>query len=68
MTACPLPIGARLIMAAEHFQEILTALKRQGYEAVGPTLRDGHLIYGDLTGVADLPVGWTFDAEAGASA
>ncbi len=66
MTACPLPSGAHLIMAAEHFQEILAALKRQGYEAVGPTLRDGHLIYGDLTGVADLPVGWTFDAEAGA--
>ncbi len=33
---------------------------------VGPTLRDGHFIYGDLTGVADLPVGWTFEAEAGA--
>jgi len=64
--ASPLPVGAHLIMAAEHFQEILAALKRQGYAAVGPTLRDGQLIYGDLTGAADLPVGWTFDAEAGA--
>ncbi len=59
-------VRPNLAIAAEHFQEILAVLKRQGYRTVGPTLRDGHLIYGDLPGAADLPRGWTDEQEAGA--
>jgi ferredoxin len=65
MSASAVSAGANLVMAAADFPALLEALKRQGYQSVGPTLRDGHLIYGDLTGVADLPVGWTFETEAG---
>ncbi|MCX5893555.1 MAG: sulfite reductase subunit A, partial [Deltaproteobacteria bacterium] len=64
--ASPVPVGAKLVMAAADFPLLLTALDHLGYQAVGPTLRDGQLIYGDLTGVADLPVGWTDAQEPGA--
>lgn len=64
--ATPVPVGANLVIEAADFPQLLTAVDRLGYQMVGPTLRDGHLIYGDLAGAADLPVGWTSEAEAGA--
>ncbi len=63
--AAPLPVGANLIIAAKDFPALLAALQRRGYLTVGPALRDGHFIYGSLGGVADLPVGWTDEQEAG---
>jgi ferredoxin len=64
--ASPMSVGAKLLMPAADFPQLLAALERLGYRMVGPTLRDGQLIYGDLTGVADLPVGWTDAQEPGA--
>jgi sulfhydrogenase subunit beta (sulfur reductase) len=64
--AAPVSVGAKLVMVAEDFPQLLAALDRLGYRMVGPNLRDGQLIYGDLTGVADLPVGWTDVQEPGA--
>ena len=64
--ASPVSVGANLVMAAVDFPQLLIAIDRLGYRMVGPTLRDGQLIYGDLTGVADLPVGWTDAQEPGA--
>jgi len=64
--ASPMSVGAKLLMPAADFPQLLVALGRLGYRMVGPTLRDGQLIYGDLTGVADLPVGWTDAQEPGA--
>ncbi len=63
--ASPMSVGAKLLMPAADFPQLLVALYRLGYRMVGPTLRDGQLIYGDLTGVADLPVGWTDAQEPG---
>lgn len=63
--ASPMSVGAKLLMPAADFPQLLVALDRLGYRMVGPTLRDGQLIYGDLTGVADLPVGWTDAQEPG---
>jgi sulfhydrogenase subunit beta (sulfur reductase) len=65
MPAATVPVGAHLVIAAADFQTVLDALAGQGYRPVGPTLLDGQLIYGDLTGVADLPVGWTSEQEPG---
>lgn len=36
---------------------LLTALAGQGYRCVGPTVRDGALVYDSLDGVEDLPAG-----------
>ena len=63
--ASPVLVGAKLAMAAAAFPQLLAALDRLGYQMVGPTLRDGQLLYGDLVGVADLPVGWTDAQEPG---
>jgi len=63
--ASPVSVGAKLAMAVADFPQLLAALDRLGYQMVGPNLRDGQLLYGDLVGVADLPVGWTDAQEPG---
>jgi len=65
MAASSLEGGAQVRLAAGDFQRLLDALAGRGYQVVGPTLRDGQLIYGEIGKVADLPVGWTAVQGAG---
>jgi ferredoxin len=47
------------------FPALLASIARAGYRIVGPTVRDGAIVYGEIRGVDDLPVGWTERQEAG---
>jgi formate hydrogenlyase subunit 6/NADH:ubiquinone oxidoreductase subunit I len=40
------------------------ALRNNGYRLIGPTTRDGAIVYDELITPADLPVGWT-DVQTG---
>ncbi len=44
---------------------LLARLRTDGFRVVGPVVRDGAIVYGDVTGVEDLPRGWGDDQEAG---
>jgi len=44
---------------------LLEGLKRRGFNLVGPTLRDGAIVYDELTSTASLPIGWTDEQEGG---
>ena len=66
MTSPSLAIGASVVLEARDLQLLLDALAAKGYRLVGPTLRRGELIYGELEAVADLPVGWSDEQEGGA--
>src|SRR4030042_2825447 len=66
MTSPSLAIGASGVLEARDLQQLRDALAAKGYRLVGPTLRRGELIYGDLAAVADLPVGWSDEQEGGA--
>ena len=37
----------------------------RGFRVLGPTVRDGAIVYDDLDSAADLPVGWTDEQDAG---
>jgi sulfhydrogenase subunit beta (sulfur reductase) len=65
MAASSLEVGAQVRLAAGDFQQLLEALAGRGYQVMGPTLEDGHLIYGEIGQVTDLPVGWTALQEGG---
>jgi len=41
----------------ERIQDLLDHLERSGYSCVGPTVRDGAIVYQRLPSAADLPVG-----------
>jgi len=58
-------LGAKLAVDREDLQEIFDALGNRGYQVIGPTVRDGAIIYGTVARLEDLPVGWTDRQDAG---
>ncbi len=58
-------VGDRLVLERSGFPSFLTSLRSHGYHVVGPTVRDGAIVYGDIREESDLPVGWTDQQDAG---
>ncbi|MCI4317684.1 MAG: 4Fe-4S dicluster domain-containing protein [Thermoplasmata archaeon] len=53
------------ILDRPDFPMLLTSIQRAGYRIVGPTIRDGAIVYGDIREESDLPIGWTDRQDAG---
>ncbi len=53
------------VLSREAFPRLLEAIRAAGYRIVGPTIRDGAIVYGEIARVEDLPIGWTDRQEAG---
>jgi ferredoxin len=60
----PLKVGDRRVLERHEFPALFRALEGKGYRVVGPTVRDGAIVYDYLSGVDDLPIGWT-DRQGG---
>ena len=58
-------MSEQVVLKAEHLQGLLEALRGRGYQVLGPTVRDGAIVYDQLDSVADLPIGWTDEQEGG---
>jgi sulfhydrogenase subunit beta (sulfur reductase) len=43
----------------------LRALLSQGYDLIGPTIREGGIVYDQVASTLDLPVGWTDEQQGG---
>jgi sulfhydrogenase subunit beta (sulfur reductase) len=54
-----------VIVARTDFPTLFAALRDRGYQIVGPTMRDGAIVYDELASVDDLPIGLTDEQEAG---
>lgn len=50
---------------SEDLEALFSALKQRGYSLVGPTVRDNTIIYDEIETVADLPIGWRDEQDAG---
>jgi formate hydrogenlyase subunit 6/NADH:ubiquinone oxidoreductase subunit I len=57
--------GAIATISSDVVQTLLDVLTARDYEVVGPTARDGAIVYDRIARVADLPAGWTDRQEAG---
>ena len=44
---------------------LFEVLKRREFRLVGPTVREGTIVYDELSSTADLPVGWTDEHDGG---
>ncbi len=53
------------IVRREDFPRLFEALRGRGYTLIGPTVRDGAIVYDEVASVSDLPIGWTDEQEAG---
>ena len=58
-------MGAVHVIERDDFHALLDALARRGYTIVGPTVRAGAIVYDELRELADLPIGWTDEQDAG---
>ncbi len=61
----PLQVGNSIVIEAERLQQLLQALTERGYEVIGPTVREGAIVYERLTSIQDLPSGWTDEQSGG---
>jgi sulfhydrogenase subunit beta (sulfur reductase) len=61
--------GAQLAEAAvvevDELGGLLAALRTEGYRVLGPTVRDGSIVHGELHALEDLPRGWTDEQGPG---
>ena len=57
--------GSEHVLGADQLGKLIEALVRQGYEVIGPRLRDGAIVYDKVESSEDLPAGWTDEQEPG---
>lgn len=65
MVEHPLSNGGKAVMTFESVQTLIDALVAGGYQVIGPTVRDGAIVYDRIAGVPDLPAGWRDVQDAG---
>jgi sulfhydrogenase subunit beta (sulfur reductase) len=46
------------VVAVDELGSLIAALRADGYRVVGPTVRDGAIVHGELRDLDDLPRGW----------
>ena len=63
MAECELP--APSVLTADGLEALFAALCRRDYRLVGPTVRDGAIVYDEIRSPADLPAGWTDEQDGG---
>jgi len=51
--------------ARAELERLIRLLCEDGYRVIGPTLRDGVIVYDEIRAAGDLPVGWTDRQEPG---
>jgi Fe-S-cluster-containing hydrogenase component 2 len=57
--------GDTLVVEARELDALLGALRERGHSLLGPTVRDGAIVLGEIEGVADLPVGVGDEQDGG---
>jgi sulfhydrogenase subunit beta (sulfur reductase) len=58
-------VGSRYALESSDLPLLLAALQEDGRSVVGPTVRDGAIVYDLIRGVDELPTGWTSLHEPG---
>ena len=53
------------VMTRNGLADLLRILAGDGFRLVGPTVRDGAIVYETIDGIDDLPAGWSEVQEAG---
>ncbi len=57
--------GEAVTIDRSGFDGLLTAIADRGFEVIGPTIRDGAIVYGEVASSADMPVGMTDEQDGG---
>jgi sulfhydrogenase subunit beta (sulfur reductase) len=60
-----MPEPATRVIEPAALEALVVALRERGFRVLGPTVRDGAIVYEDLDSAADLPIGWTDSQDGG---
>ena len=58
-------ISDKFTFDREVLQKLILELEGSGYQVMGPTVRDGAIIYDTVNTISGLPEGWTDEQEGG---
>ena len=59
------PLGQTVVLDKPDLGRIIDRLWQEGYTVVGPTIAQGAIIFDELRGLEQLPIGWTDEQEGG---
>jgi hypothetical protein len=65
MASNSISAGTQVLLSAAALGELIPALQRRGHEVIGPTIRDGAIVYEPIETIEDLPAGYTMQQEGG---
>jgi ferredoxin len=65
MSGANLPVGCYVRLDKPELQKIIDALKALGHRVVGPRVSGSAIVYDEIDRLADLPVGYRDEQEAG---
>jgi ferredoxin len=54
-----------IVVDTDRFDSLIPLLSERGYTVIAPTVREGTIVYDEVTASSDLPVGWADAQEAG---
>ena len=60
-----LTLTHRVVVEPRILDRLVDALRVRGYRVLGPTVRDGAIVYDDLESAGELPIGWTDRQDGG---
>jgi hypothetical protein len=53
------------VIERDSLDVLFAALRARGFTVIGPTVRDGAILYDEIASAADLPAGWTDEQDGG---
>ena len=53
------------VLEVAQLAKLIEAIVRRGYNVLGPSVRDGAIVYGPIESIEDLPQGWTDEQAPG---
>lgn len=59
------PVGTKVVIDESGLAALFGILTKIGYKPIGPKLRDGAVVYEEISSIADLPVGVSDEQEGG---
>jgi ferredoxin len=59
------PVGQRKVTGRDGLDALIVALRGDGFDVIGPRVRDGAVVLESLDGADDLPWGWADEQEGG---
>jgi len=54
-----------VVIGAAALDDLLDTLRVSGFRVLGPRVRDGAIVYDDLSAASELPIGWTDEQDGG---